>query len=204
VGLELQEIWNKRSKQEMETQLVTKLVDANNFPVPQTAVTRVIEGMAKDIQKRYEKMPNAKDLTAANLAESLRPLAERTVKWEIIREKIIDLEKIEIEDFDLDEVVEKEAERLKSDPNAIRSKLKSNEEFMDSMLLKKVMEFLLDFAETNEVSFDEFAQNSQFGMSEAEGMLAALHDDEDFDEHDHHDHEHHHHDHDGHEHHHHH
>ena len=74
---------------------------------------------------------------------------------EIIRKKIIENEKLEVEDFDIENLVETEAARTKSDPDTVRRALMQNKNITDNIMHKKLMDFILDFAITNEVQFDE-------------------------------------------------
>ena len=155
VGFKLQEEWNKKSREAMEEQIVNKLVEMNDFEVPKGLLFKVVEGMTEDLKKQYQNIPNFRNVTAADMYNDLAPSATLRLKWEIIRAKIIEKEKIEVEDHDLDEMVEVEAKRRNSDPEKIREELKNNQQIVGQILSKKVMDLLLDYAVTNEVEFDE-------------------------------------------------
>jgi trigger factor len=158
IELQIQEEWDRKSREEMENQIITRLVDLNNFEVPQSIVWNVIESMADSIRKRYSNTPQAQSLTTESMAEGLRPLAERTVRWEIIKNKIIEKEDIKVEDHDVEDMVEIEAKRLNSDKNAIRSRIIQNQQITDKILTKKALDIIIDFAVTNEISFEEYSE----------------------------------------------
>ncbi len=155
IGFKLQEQWNQKSREAMEEQIVRKLVEMNEFDLPQGVLWKVVEGMTEDLKKQYANVPGFENATAQDLFEDLRPSAEFRLKWEIIRAKIVEKEKLEVEDHDLDEMVEQEAERRKSDPEKIREELKQNQNLIAQILNKKVMDLLIDYAVTREVEFDE-------------------------------------------------
>ncbi len=155
LGFKLQEQWNQKSREAMEEQIVRKLVEMNDFDLPQGVLWKVVEGMTEDLKKQYANVPGFENATAQDLFEDLRPSAEYRLKWEIIRAKIVEKEKLEVEDHDLDEMVQHEAERRKSDPDKIREELKQNQNLITQLLNKKVMDLLLDYAVTREVEFDE-------------------------------------------------
>jgi trigger factor len=183
IAIRIQEQWNGKSRDEMENQIIAKLVEMNEFDVPPALVSSVSESMAEDFKKRY------KDMDASFITADLyTDVAERTVRWELIRNKIIESEKIEIEDHDLEELVEKEIERTKGEHDATLAKIKSNRNLLESVLTKKVLDLVLDFAITEEIPFEEYSAKMQHGHDHD-------HDHEGHD-HDHSDHDHHHHDHD--------
>ncbi|MFP4544593.1 MAG: trigger factor, partial [Candidatus Kapaibacterium sp.] len=157
IGFRLQEEWDRKSRQAMETQVIDRIVDMHeDMPLPQSVVDQVIDSMIEDLRRRYQHNPEAaKTITRETMGESIKPVAERQVKWELLRNMIIEKEQIEVEDHDIEEIVQAEAERTKSDPEALRKRIRDNQNIMSNILLKKVMDLLLDFAVTNEVEFDE-------------------------------------------------
>lgn len=208
IGFKLQEAWDEESRKMMEEQIVDKLVDSHEFPLPGSVVEKVIESMVEDLKKKYKDVPNIANLNPANMRNDLLPVAERTVKWEILRNKIIEKEALQVEDHDLDGIVESEAQRLKSDKESIKANLMKNNNFISAVLGKKVMDLLKDFATTNEISFEEYKiKHEHDGHNHSEHDHDHEGHDHDHDEHDHdhdvhdHDHDGHDHDHDGHDHH---
>jgi trigger factor len=155
VGFKLQEQWNQKSREAMEEQLVKKITNMNDFEVPKGLLWKVVEGMTEDLKKQYKDIPNFQNVTTADMFNDLEPSATYRLKWEILRAKIIEKEKLEVEDHDLDQMVEQEAKSRNSNPGKIRKELKNNQNIMGQILYKKVVDLLLDYAVTNEVEFDE-------------------------------------------------
>lgn len=153
LGFSLQEQWDKRSRESMENQIVNKLVDLNSeLPAPKSLVDQVLDMMISDTVKKYPHFDNAAEKKI--MREEYTPMAERTVRWELIRNKIIEKEAIEVEDHDIDAIVEKEAANMKMEADKLKGLLKANPNFMQNILGKKVMDYILDFAHTIEVEFD--------------------------------------------------
>jgi FKBP-type peptidyl-prolyl cis-trans isomerase (trigger factor) len=100
-------------------------------------------------------------ITLENMRGNLQPAAERNVRWEIIRGRIIEKEMIKLEDHDIEDIVESEAERLKRDKATVKEMVLNNANIHNSLLVKKVMDFLMDFAETNDVPFEEYEKRMQ-------------------------------------------
>lgn len=156
VGFELQNFWDEKSRELMEKQIIDQLVDNNIFPVPETPIKKYIEAMKEDIKKKYGNTKKLENISDEQFAEDLRPLAEKDIRWEMIKNKIIEKEDIKVEDYDIEPIVEAEAERLKSDKEAIKKSLLENTNFTSRILSKKAMDLIMDFAEIEEVDFEEF------------------------------------------------
>lgn len=205
IGFKIQEEWNARSRKAMENQLMNHIINSNNFHVPDSLVWTVIVEMVKDIKRQYAKSPDIDKITPESMENELRPMASRTAKWEILRQRIIEKEGIEVEDHDIDPIVESEAEKYKTDKDTLKKKLLQNDGFVMSILSKKMMDLILDFAITSEISFEEYNQKygqAGAGEPEDESMFPDLDDWEDEEGHEHehhhdhdhgHDHDHHHH-----------
>lgn len=171
IGFNLQEQWDKRATQEMENQIVNKLVELHpDVPLPESVVEQASKDLFEDMKKRFGQQANAQDLKFDAMKDSLRPLAERNVKWELIRNAIVEKEDIKVEDYDIAPFAEQEAQRTNSDKETIAKQLLQNQGFMASLLSKKVMDLLMDFATTEEVSFDEYQQKMQEQMGGGLGL----------------------------------
>ncbi len=171
IGFNLQDQWDKRSRQEMENQIIDQLIDLHDeFAVPQTVVDEVIKSMVEDMKKRYAQQPEmANFITVESMGENLKPAAERNVRWEIIRTRIIEKEMIKLEDHDIEDIVEAEAERLKRDKATVKDMVLRNPNIHNTLLIKKVMDFLMDFTETNDVPFEDYEKRMQ-----AEAMMSQV------------------------------
>jgi trigger factor len=185
IGFELQEQWNQKSREAMEDQIVQKMVEMNGFEAPKGVVRNVVAGMLEDVKKKYKDVPQFQKATVDEFYDQFEDSAIFRVKWEIIRSKVIEKEDLKVEEYDLDPFVEEEAARRKSDPEKIREELKENQNVIATILYKKVVDVILDFAITNEVEFD-----SQ-GHYHADGADHHHHDHDNEEDHHHsHDHEH--------------
>lgn len=163
IGFNLQDQWDKKTRQEMENQIIDQLIDMHDeFAVPESVVNEVIASMVEDMKKRYAQQPEmANMITVENMGENLRPAAERNIRWEIIRTRIVEKEMIKLEDHDIEDIVEAEAERLKRDKASVKDMVLRNPHIHNTLLIKKVMDFLMDFTETNDVPFEEYEKRMQ-------------------------------------------
>ena len=81
--------------------------------------------------------------------------SDKIIKWDLIREKIVKAEDIQVEDFDIADYIEKNLKYPGVDAEILLNYVKENKQIINSILVKKVMNFLIDFTTTNEVEFAE-------------------------------------------------
>jgi trigger factor len=156
IEFSLQEKWDKESRIALENQVVAKLVDENDFDIPDAFVQNAIDSMLNNYKQQFSQMPDAdKLLQDPKIREEMRPSAERSVKWEMIRGKIVETEGIEVEDFDIEQMANQEATRTGNDAQKLVEMFSKNENVKQQILAKKALDYVLDFAITNEVSFDD-------------------------------------------------
>ncbi|MGB9851696.1 MAG: trigger factor [Candidatus Kapaibacteriota bacterium] len=158
IGYFLQEKWDMKTNDEMVKQVIKQLVDAHSFDLPQTVLYETAYKLSEDFLKKYaESYPQLQGKKPDELLEDFIPIAESQVKWAIIKKKIIEKENIQIEDYDIDSIVE---EHKRQNPNTseeeLRNYIKNTPHIVDTLLEKKVLDFIIGFAETTEIDFDEY------------------------------------------------
>lgn len=149
----LQEKWDRESRLAVEDQIVAKLVSENDVPAPEPFIENATKYLMNNFLSQYGEA--AKKINTDSLKNEFRPMAIRNVQWELIRNKIIENENIEVEDYDIEQLANQEATRLNRDVEEIKKLIEGNENLKMQILNKKVLDFILDFAITNEVSFDD-------------------------------------------------
>lgn len=176
IGFQLQEQWDKKSREQMENQIIKKIVEMHDeVTAPEAVVENVMKNMFEDFKKQYSNLP--KDtFDYEKMKEIFRPKALDTVKFELIRNRIIEEEEIKVEDFDIEADVEAYAKQTKMDREEVKNMLLKNENYLNSVLHKKVIDFILGFVETREVDFegkplneeDEIADDTQENINEGD------------------------------------
>ncbi len=145
---QLSDYFERSSRNAVENQIVDQLVNAHEMEVPSSLVHAVVHQLFDDFKKRNEGAPGIDQLTAHDLEDEFKPSAERIVRWELIRNAIIDAEKIEVEDADLTAA----AERFGLPEDQLRMLMRSNRQIEDQLLAEKVMNVLIDYAVVTDVN----------------------------------------------------
>lgn len=145
---QLSDYFERSSRNAVENQIVDQLVNAHEMEVPGSLVHAVVHQLFDDFKKRNEGAPGIDQLTAHDLEDEFKPSAERIVRWELIRNAIIDAEKVEIEDADLTAA----AERFGLPEDQLRMLMRSNRQIEDQLMAEKVMNLLIDYAVITDVN----------------------------------------------------
>lgn len=161
IEFKMQEEWDNRSRQALENNLINKIVEMNpDVPVPDSVVEKVGVDYYKDMVRNYDPKAKVDNITALpdELRDHILPIAERLVRWELIRNRIIELEGLAVEDYDIEQFVEVESARYNIEKEKLANQVRGNENVKNSILAKKAIDLLLDFAVTNEVKFEQDEQ----------------------------------------------
>jgi trigger factor len=147
---QLNEYFQQASRDSLENQIVDQLIKDHTFDVPGSLVHAVIHQLFDDFKKRNEGAPGLDKLTAHDLEHEFQPAAERIVKWELIRDKIIQAENIELTDADAAAA----AGRFGVTEDQMRMVMRQNRNVADQLLAEKAVQMLLDYAIITDVNVD--------------------------------------------------
>jgi trigger factor len=148
---QLREYFDEASRRAVENQLIDQLVQAHEFDLPEPLVHSVIHRLFDDFKKRNEGAPGIETLTAHSVEHELRPSAERIVRWELIRERIVDAEQMALTDEDLEDA----GSRFGIPADQLRMLLRQNESVEDQLLAEKAVRTLIDYAIITDVNADD-------------------------------------------------
>lgn len=159
IGFQLQEMWDEKSREAMEENLIDTLIDAHEFEIPngfyRDNLVKYTINFYKQQKVELTEQEVLKDLPMFD--KYFGDVVGKLVKWSFISDKISSKEKLELEDSDLDEQVETFSKQFPGiGAEQLRGILASNEEFKSTVLRKKLMDLLLDFCATEEVDFEAF------------------------------------------------
>ena len=150
IATQLQTYYTNAGREQVENQIVDQLVQAHSFEAPHALVHSVMHQMFEDFKRRNEGAPGIEKLTAHDLEDQLKPSAERIVRWELIREKVIDAEQLEITDADYAAA----AERYGMTEDQLRMLVRQNPNVLTQLLAEKALDTLIDYAIINDVNVD--------------------------------------------------
>lgn len=152
----------KRTEQEMNEQIFKQLLEQTDFEVPDTMVDGELDHIIKDAERSFEQSNRSFDevgLSKEVLSEKYRPTAEKQVRRHLILNKIIEQEKLDLTDEEMDQGFQEMADTYQQPVDHIKGYYNQNKEglelFKHTMLEKKALNLIIDNGQISEVEPEE-------------------------------------------------
>lgn len=154
IAFRMQEYWDGRSREAMESNLIKEVLELHGeFPIPDSAVMEAAKNTAMSYLQDMTKQEPKEEMVSDEMLEYFRPMASRAVRWEIIKDEIVKKEGIEVEDYDLEAFAAKQAAQYNIPVEQFLNIIRENAQIKAQILNSKVIDLLMDYAETREVDF---------------------------------------------------
>ncbi len=154
----LQSGYDKRAEQEINEQVFSQLLAKADFEVPDTLVEMELEHIIKDAERSFQYHNMTFDqvgLTIEKLREKYRDTALKQVRRQLILDKIIRQEKLELSDEQLDKGFREMADTYNQPVDEIKSYYSSNQNGLDAfkhiLLEKEAIKLIIDNSQVEEV-----------------------------------------------------
>ncbi len=99
---ELEDSWERRARQNMESKMVEAFVDAHPFAIPEVLSDAALDASLEEIREKQpnKQLPAGLDVEA--FREQNREQAEKQVRWLLVKDELVEKEGLEVtnEDFD--------------------------------------------------------------------------------------------------------
>jgi trigger factor len=106
---EMEQAWERMSREMMQEEIVRALLDAHDFPVPETLAETVLDGMEEEVAKQNDgELPEGFDRGSFRAAN--RENAEAQVRWMLLKDEVMEQEEIELTEEDFEAEFERMAE----------------------------------------------------------------------------------------------
>ena len=169
----MENTWERESRKLLESVLISRMVEAHNFPVPNSAIELLLSAYIEDIAKRNDdKLPEGFDVNA--FKEANRDDAEQQAKWQLFREALIEQENLEVDDEDRDAFFLKLSDEKEDQAESMRKYYEAIPSLMDSLnnqlLSNKVFDWLEEKVTIEPKTKDEYLK----ALEEQEERRSAL------------------------------
>jgi trigger factor len=148
---ELESIYKNMSEQELRNNIVNELIKLNDIPVPDTLVENILNSYIEEIKNQSQKRELPPDFNEEEYRKTKRVDAILQVKWYLIRDKIIEMEKMGVTDEDMEPVIEADSKKYNIPADKIRNIYKNNPDVKYKLLDQKLIDFLIQNSKVNEV-----------------------------------------------------
>lgn len=148
---DLEKIYSDMSNQELRNNVVNELIKINDIPVPEVLVENILDSYIADIKNQNPKRELPANFNEEEYRKTRRVDAVLQVKWLLIREKLIETEKIEVTDADLQPLIEADAKKYNLPVDKIKSIYEKNDDVKFRLLDNKLLDFLVQNSKVKEV-----------------------------------------------------
>lgn len=148
---DLEKIYLNMTEQELKNNIISELIKINEIPVPDVLVENILTSYVDEIKAQHPKRDLPADFNEEEYRKTRRSDAILQVKWYLLRDKIVELEKIEVTDEDIEPLIEEDAKKYNIPADKLRNIYKQNADVKFRLLDKKLMDFLMQKANIKEV-----------------------------------------------------
>jgi trigger factor len=137
---ELKRQKNDAQNKQFKSEIIRQMNEFNKVPVPDSVVQHYLEHIIEDLKQQRAKFEEKEIQT------SYRPIAEETIRWQILYHKLAEQEKIEVLPSDVENVINKMAAAYKITPEQAKQvmvKTGRGDDIQDSLLEEKVLDLLV-------------------------------------------------------------
>lgn len=148
---EVAKAYENVSLQRVKDAALGEVVKANEFPVPDFYVDMILNDYVKEHKQKHGKHDHMKEFNEEEFKQQHRADAIFNTKWFLIKEKIVEMEKIEVTDDDYKKAIGDNAKRFNIPEDKLIEIYKGNEDMKSQIITDKVLDFIVKNAKVTEV-----------------------------------------------------
>jgi trigger factor len=164
----LEKGYNKRIEQELNEQIFQSLFEKVQFEVPEAMVEYELEGILNEAERSFAYQNiNMEDMgiTREGLADRYRETALKQVRRHLILNKVVEQEKLEVSDDELETGFHEMAEALGQPAEDVRKYYRQNNDKLDmfkhTLLEKKGIKLIIDSSEIETVEPEKASEDDE-------------------------------------------
>jgi len=150
--------YEKRIEQEINEQIFKNIIGKVDFELPESMIEYELENIIADTERRFQYQNTSMEdvgLTREKLQEQYRETAEQQVRRQIILGKVIEQEKLELTDEELEVGYTEMAQNFNQPVDQIKGFYDQNKDRLDlfkhALLEKKAIKLIIDNGDVEEV-----------------------------------------------------
>ncbi|MEM8488628.1 MAG: trigger factor [Bacteroidota bacterium] len=153
--------FEEESRKLLESELMTRMIELHDFPVPNAAVDIFINSFVEDIKrKNNNELPEGFDMASFSAAN--RDYAEQQARWKMMRDTMVEQQSLEVTDEDRSAYFLEVSGGSEETASAFEQYYKSMQGAMDmineQLLSKKLFGYLAEQVTLEELNKDEYME----------------------------------------------
>lgn len=133
------------SKRNLKQKLIDALLKKNDFDLPETMIKNYLEVMVENARHQSAQQQQQQPFDEEAFKNQYRQVASRTIKWELSKGKLVEIESIAVDEADRERFVEQMAKERNVDVKEIKKTLRNKDTAKrvdDDLLEEKVLAYL--------------------------------------------------------------
>jgi len=145
---EIERSYDEHGKQTLRNKVVSEVIKLNDFSIPDKYVDALLDDYYKNYKKEHK--GHNHDINETEFRNKNRAEVTFTGKWFLLKDKLIEQEKITVTDEDLKKFAEEAAKPYNIPADKLYEIYKENDEVKHQVLDKKVIDYLIENANITE------------------------------------------------------
>jgi len=168
VKKELEGIYKNIADQGIRNNIVSELIKLNEIPVPDALVENILNSYIEDVKNQNPKRQLPKEFDEEEYRKTKRADAILQVKWYLIRDRIIEMEKMEVSEKDIEPIIEADSKKYNLPVEKIKAVYENNPDVKYRVLDDKLMNFLIENAKITDVKKHDHNHDDGDGHDQGE------------------------------------
>ena len=147
---EIQKIYDGISDRKIDNDAISEMIKSNDIPAPERYIEVILNGMIDEYKQQFPKKQLPKDFNTEEFKKEKRVDAILQAKWYLIREKMIEDNKIEALEEDYKKLAEDNASRYNIPADKLIEAYRENEDIKMKILNDKVLDLIISSAKITE------------------------------------------------------
>jgi trigger factor len=155
---ELDEFWADRVQRKFENDLLESIVKQYEFSVPEALVQNIIDTYIDEVKGQQPNRSLPKNFNEKQYRAASRETAVWQAKWLLIKERMLEKEKIEIPDAEIEKIAEEESKKLNIDKERLVSFYKTSENALERLKYNRLLDIIKQKVTVTDVETDDYSK----------------------------------------------
>ncbi len=155
---DLEEFWTDRSQRKFENDLLEAIVKQYEFSVPDALVKNIIDTYIEDAKAQQPNRALPKNFNEQQYRAASRETAVWQAKWLLVKEQMIEKEKIEVPESEIEKLAEEESKKLNIDKERLLNFYKNSENALERLKYNRLIDIIKQKIKIKEVETDDYSK----------------------------------------------
>ncbi|MEE9225788.1 MAG: trigger factor [Bacteroidota bacterium] len=148
---DLEKFSEEKSERQLSDAIVAEIIKQHDIAPPESMVRAILDSRIEEIKSQQPNKKLPKDFDEEKFRNENRAYAIWQAKWFLIRERILEVEHITVDDGDVEALAEQESRNTGIEKDRLVQYYRSSHSARDKILSDKLMKFLKDNVKIKEV-----------------------------------------------------